>query len=156
MRKYFSGNYVFSSSKSSEDQKEKKKKKKRPAPQSGTKFSRDLQDLFVLLGPFLSIQPASNLDGGTLNLDGGTLNLDGGTLNLDGGTLNLHGGTLRKRHSLETRTDQGFLKDEVPQFWPCLFSFRRSCMHLQSYLMRAIGHIPWKKAEPNHQRIADD
>ena len=35
-------------------------------------------------------------------------------------------------HSLVIRTDQGFLKDEVPQFWPCLFSFRRCCMHLQS------------------------
>ena len=59
-------------------------------------------------------------------------------------------------HSLVIRTDQGFLKDEVPQFWPCLFSFRRCCMHLQSYLMRAGGQILWKKAEPNHQRIADD
>ena len=28
--------------------------------------------------------------------------------------------------------DQGFLKDEVPQFWPSLISFRRCCMHLQS------------------------
>ena len=28
-------------------------------------------------------------------------------------------------HSLAIRTDQGFLKDELPQFWPCLFSFRR-------------------------------
>ena len=32
-----------------------------------------------------------------------------------------------------TRTDQGFLKDAVPQFWPCLFSFWQCCMHLQSY-----------------------
>ena len=47
-------------------------------------------------------------------------------------------------HSLVIRTDQGFLKDEVPQFWPCLFSFRRCCMHLQSYLMRAGGQ---KKAK---------
>ena len=37
-----------------------------------------------------------------------------------------------------------------------LFSFRRCCMHLQSYSMRAGGQILWKKAEPNHQRIADD
>ena len=59
-------------------------------------------------------------------------------------------------HSLVIRTDQGFLKDEVPQFWPCLFSFRRCHMHLQSYLMRAGGQILRKKAEPNHQRIADD
>ena len=59
-------------------------------------------------------------------------------------------------HSLVTRTDQGFLKDEVPQFWPCLFSFRRCCMNLQSYLMRTGGQILWKKAEPNHQRITDD
>ena len=29
-------------------------------------------------------------------------------------------------------------------------------MHLQSYLMRAGGQILWKKAEPNHPRIADD
>ena len=47
-------------------------------------------------------------------------------------------------YSLVIRTDQGFLKDEVPQFWPCLFSFRRCCMHLQSYLMRAGGQILWK------------
>ena len=59
-------------------------------------------------------------------------------------------------HSRATCTDQGFLKDEVPQFWSCLFSFRRCCMHLQSYLMRAGGQILRKKAEPNHQRIADD
>ena len=62
-------------------------------------------------------------------------------------------------HSLVIRTDQGFLKDEVPQFWPCLFSFRRCHMHLQSsqsYLMRAGGQILRKKAEPNHQRIAYD
>ena len=58
--------------------------------------------------------------------------------------------------SLATRTYQGFLKDAVPQFWPCLFSFRRCCMHLQSYFMRAGGQILWKKAEPNHQQIADD
>ena len=57
---------------------------------------------------------------------------------------------------LVTRTDQGFLKDEVPQFWPCLFSFQRCCMHPQSYLMRAGGHILWKKIEPNQQQIADD
>ena len=59
-------------------------------------------------------------------------------------------------HSLATHTDQGFLKDEVLQFWPCLFSFRRCHMHLQSCFMRAGGQILWKKAEPNHQRIADD
>ena len=59
-------------------------------------------------------------------------------------------------HSLVIPTDQGFLKDEVPHFWPCLLSFRRWCMHLQSYLMRTVGQILWKKAEPNHQRIADD
>ena len=52
--------------------------------------------------------------------------------------------------------DQGFLKDEVPQFWPSLISFRRCCMHLQSNLMRAGGQILRKKAEPNYQRIADD
>ena len=51
-------------------------------------------------------------------------------------------------NSLVTRSDQGFLKDAVPQFWPCLFSFRRCCMHLQSYLMRAGGQNLWKKAEP--------
>ena len=55
-----------------------------------------------------------------------------------------------------THWSQCFLKDEVPQFWPCLFSFRRCCMHLQSYLLRAGGQILWKKAEPNHQRKADD
>ena len=59
-------------------------------------------------------------------------------------------------HSFVTRTDQGFLKAEVLQFWPCLFLFRRCCMHLQSYLMRAEGQVLWKKAEANHQRIADD
>ena len=59
-------------------------------------------------------------------------------------------------HSFVIRTDQGFLKDEVPQLWPCLFSFRRCHMHLQSYLMRAGGQILRKKAEPNHQRIAYD
>ena len=58
-------------------------------------------------------------------------------------------------HSLAARTNQGFL-EEVPQFWSCLFLFRLSRMHLQSYLMRAGGQIPWKKAEPNHQRIAND
>ena len=31
------------------------------------------------------------------------------------------------------------------------FSFRRCCMHLQSYLMRVGSQILWKKAEPNHQ-----
>ena len=30
-------------------------------------------------------------------------------------------------HSLATRTDEGFLKDEVPQLWSCLFSLRRFC-----------------------------
>ena len=59
-------------------------------------------------------------------------------------------------HSLATRTDQGFLKDKVPQFWSCLFSLRRCRMHLQSYLMRVGGQILWKKAEQNHQRIAND
>ena len=59
-------------------------------------------------------------------------------------------------HSLAARTDQGFFKDEVPQFRLCLFSFRRCCMHLRSYLMLAGGQILWKKAKPNHQRIADD
>ena len=29
-------------------------------------------------------------------------------------------------------------------------------MHLRSYLMLAGGQILWKKAKPNHQRIADD
>ena len=43
---------------------------------------------------------------------------------------------------------------EVPQFWPCLFSFRRCRINLQTYLMRDGGQILWKKAEPNHQRIA--
>ena len=59
-------------------------------------------------------------------------------------------------HSLVIHTDQRFLKDEVPQIWLCLFSFRRCCMHLQSYLMRAGGQILWKKAEPNHWQIAED
>ena len=44
------------------------------------------------------------------------------------------------------KPDNLFLKDKVPQFWPCLFSFRRCCMHLQSFLMRAGGQILWKKA----------
>ena len=57
-------------------------------------------------------------------------------------------------HLLATRTDQGFLKSEVPQFWLSLFSFRRCHMHLQSYLMRAGGQILRKKAEPNQQQIA--
>ena len=58
-------------------------------------------------------------------------------------------------HLLVARTDQGFLKDEVPQFWQHWFSFRRCFMHLQSYFTCAGGQIVWKKAEPNHQRIAD-
>ena len=59
-------------------------------------------------------------------------------------------------HSLVTRADQGFLKDEIPLFWPCLFTFRRCCMHPQSCLMRTGDQILRKKAQPNHQRIADD
>ena len=59
-------------------------------------------------------------------------------------------------HSLATRTDQGFLKDEVPLVWQCLFSFRRCCMHLQSYLIGGGGQIPWRKAESNHQLLADN
>ena len=42
----------FLSPKSSEDQ------KKRSSPQFGTKIARNLWDLFVLPGPFSSIQPA--------------------------------------------------------------------------------------------------
>ena len=41
-------------------------------------------------------------------------------------------------------------------FWPCLFSFRPCHMHLQSYLIRAGGQILRKKAEPTHQRIANN
>ena len=52
MRKYCSGNYVSPSPKSSEDQ------KKRSSPQLGTKFDRNLWDLFGLPGPFSSVQPA--------------------------------------------------------------------------------------------------
>ena len=42
------------------------------------------------------------------------------------------------------------------EFWPRLFLFPRRRMHLQSYLMRAEGQLLWKKAEPSHERIADD
>ena len=59
-------------------------------------------------------------------------------------------------HLLATRNELGFLKDEVPQFRPCLFSFRGCRLHLQSYLMRARDQILWKKAAPNHQGIAHD
>ena len=59
-------------------------------------------------------------------------------------------------HSLATRTDQCFVKDEVSQVWPCLFSFRWCCVHLQRSLLRAGGQILWKKAELSRQRIADD
>ena len=59
-------------------------------------------------------------------------------------------------HSLAKITDHGILIDEIPQFLPCLFSFRRCHMHLQSYLMLAGGQILWQKAQPNHQRIAGD
>ena len=56
VRKYFSGNYVTSSPKLSEDQ--KKKKEKKYSPQFGTIFGRNLWDLFVLTGPFLSNFPS--------------------------------------------------------------------------------------------------
>ena len=60
-------------------------------------------------------------------------------------------------HLLPTRIGQNISwKIEVPQFWPCLFLFRRCHMHLHSHLMRAGGQILWKKTEPSHQRIADD
>ena len=95
MRKYFSGNYVFSSPKSIEDQKQRSSPKiekflppkpsedlkKRFSPQFGTKFGRKLWNLFVLPGPFSSAQPALKPRWGTLNLDGGTLNLNGGNAN---------------------------------------------------------------------------
>ena len=68
---FFSANYVFPSSKSSEDQKKSSPKieeflspkssenqKKKSLPQFGTKFSRNLLDLFGLTGPFSSDQPA--------------------------------------------------------------------------------------------------
>ena len=61
-------------------------------------------------------------------------------------------------HSLTTLTDQGFLKDEVAQFWLCLFSFWRYHKHVQNYLMRAGGQILWKKAEQvisEHKRSQD-
>ena len=54
---------------------------------------------------------------------------------------------------LAGRTNQGFLKNEVLQFWPCLFSFRRCHLRLQSCLMRAAGQILRKKAEQNHQQM---
>ena len=38
--------------------KTKQKKTKRSSPQTGAKFDRNLRDLFVLPGPFLSVQPA--------------------------------------------------------------------------------------------------
>ena len=73
-RKYFSRNYVIPSPKLNEDQ------KKKSLPQFWAIFGRNLKDLFVLAGFFLTNHPArSNLDGGTLNLDFGTLNLDEGT-----------------------------------------------------------------------------
>ena len=54
-------------------------------------------------------------------------------------------------HSLATSTDQGFLKNVLPQFGrACLhFSLRRCHMHLKSYLMLAGGQLLWMKAEPN-------
>ena len=55
---------------------------------------------------------------------------------------------------LATRTNQGFLKNEPARFWPCLFSFRRCDVHLQSYLMRAGGQILWKKAKHGTALIA--
>ena len=59
-------------------------------------------------------------------------------------------------HSFLTRTYHSFLKDEGPQFWPCLFSSRRCHVHLQSYFTHAGGQILRKKAKPIHKRIADD
>ena len=67
----YSGNYAFPCPKLSKNQKKEKglhqklksfcprnkKKKKRSSPQFGTKFGRNLRDLFVMPGPFLSIQP---------------------------------------------------------------------------------------------------
>ena len=51
IRKYFSWNYVFSSPILSDVQKE------RSSPQFGTKFGRNLWNLSVLTGSFLSDQP---------------------------------------------------------------------------------------------------
>ena len=55
-----------------------KTKKKRSSPQLGTKFDRNSWDLFVLPGPFSSVQPVLKARWGKLNFNGGTLNLDGG------------------------------------------------------------------------------
>ena len=103
MRKYFSGTYVFPYPKSSEDQKktsllkikqflspkssedQKKKKKERFTPQFGTKFGRNLWDLFVLTDPFSSNQPACKSRWGDAKFQWGKLNLEGGTLTLDEG-----------------------------------------------------------------------
>ena len=101
MRRYFSANYVFPSSKSSEDQKKKsspkieeflspkssENQKKKSLPQFETKFSPNLLDLCGLTGLFCLINQRSNLDGGTLNLNGGTLNFDGKMLTIDGNAL---------------------------------------------------------------------
>ena len=63
-----------------------RQKRERTSQQFGTKFGRNLRDLFVLTGAFSSDLPALKSRWGTLNLDGGTLNLYGGTLTLNGGT----------------------------------------------------------------------
>ena len=67
MRKYFSGNYVIPSPKLNEDQ------KKSSPLQFGTIFDRNVKDLFVLAGSFLSDHPALKPLRGTLNIDVGTL-----------------------------------------------------------------------------------
>ena len=59
----------FLSPKSSEDQKQKK----RSSPQFGTKFGRNLWDLFVLPDPFSSVQPALKPRWGDANSPWGTL-----------------------------------------------------------------------------------
>ena len=60
--------------------KTKKKKKKRSSPQFGTKFGRNLWDLFGMTGPVSPDQPALKSRWGTLNLDGGMLTIDGGRI----------------------------------------------------------------------------
>ena len=50
----------------------------------------------------------------------------------------------------------GFLERWRTSVLAMLILFRWCCMYLRSYLMPAGGQILWKKAEPNHQRIADD
>ena len=87
----------------------KTKKIKKSSPQFGTKFGRNLLDLFGLTGPFSSDQPALKSQW-TLNLDGGTLNFVGRMLTLDGGALPPHP-PYNLSSALDSKARGGVLED---------------------------------------------